>query len=106
MQQNKWLLKADGDSDIWKAYVDYVDEIVIESLYEIIEYNLNYLLEESDPTLNKRVLFEVQLMLDVKTFVRCSNIHFDLFYSRIWIYGLIHRWNSVAPMVFMTSLIR
>ena len=34
--------------------MDYVDEIIIESLYEIIEYNLNYLLEESDPTLNKR----------------------------------------------------
>ena len=42
-----------------------MDEIVIESLYEIIEYNLNYLLEESDPKLNKRPLFEVQLVLDV-----------------------------------------
>jgi dynein heavy chain len=50
---------------MWKAYVDYVDEIVIESLYEIIEFNLNYLLEESDPTLHKRPLFEVQLILDV-----------------------------------------
>ncbi|UJR10317.1 hypothetical protein I4U23_014523 [Adineta vaga] len=64
LKQNKWLFKADSDSDIWKAYVDYVDEIIIESLYEIIEYNLNYLLEESDPSLNKRVLFEVQLVLD------------------------------------------
>jgi dynein heavy chain len=50
---------------MWKAYVDYVDEMVIESLYEIIEFNLNYLLEESDPTLHKRPLFEVQLILDV-----------------------------------------
>ncbi len=65
VQQNKWLLKADADSDMWKAYVDYVDEMVIESLYEIIEFNLNYLLEESDPTLHKRPLFEVQLILDV-----------------------------------------
>jgi hypothetical protein len=39
--------------------------MIIESLYEIIEYNLNYLLEESDPTRNKRPLFEVQLLLDV-----------------------------------------
>ncbi len=39
--------------------------MVIESLYEIIEFNLNYLLEESDPTLHKRPLFEVQLILDV-----------------------------------------
>ncbi len=65
LQQNKWLLKADADSDIWKAYVDYVDEMIIESLYEIIEFNLNYLLEESDPNLHKRPLFEVQLILDV-----------------------------------------
>lgn len=62
------LLKADADSDIWKAYLDYVDEMVIESLYDIIEFNLNYLLEESDPTLNKRPLFEVQLILDVNIF--------------------------------------
>ena len=39
--------------------------MVIELLYEIIEFNLNYLLEESDPTLHKRPLFEVQLILDV-----------------------------------------
>ena len=45
--------------------MDYVDEIIIESLYEIIKFNLDYLLEESDPTLNKRPLFEVQLILDV-----------------------------------------
>lgn len=64
-QQNKWLLKADADSDNWNAYVDYIDEIVSQSLYEIIEFNLNYLLEESDPTLNKRPLFEVQLILKV-----------------------------------------
>lgn len=50
---------------MWKAYVDYVDELIIESLYEIIRFNLDYLLEESDPTLNKRPLFEVQLILDV-----------------------------------------
>ncbi|CAF1051829.1 unnamed protein product, partial [Rotaria magnacalcarata] len=64
LKQSKWLLKADADADIWKAYVDYVDEMIIESLYEIIDYNLNYLLEESDPTLNKRPLFEVELILD------------------------------------------
>jgi dynein heavy chain len=75
LQQNKWLLKADVDSDIWKAYVDYVDEMVVESLYEIIEHNLNYLLEESDPTLNKRPLFEVQLMLDVIMFIKFYHIH-------------------------------
>jgi len=59
------LFKADADSDMWKAYVDYIDEIIIECLYEIIEFNLNYILTESDPTLNKRPLFEVQLILDV-----------------------------------------
>lgn len=39
---------------------------MIESLYEIVDYNLDYLLEESDPTLNKRPLFEVELLLDMK----------------------------------------
>jgi len=44
--------------------------MIVESLYELIEYNLNYLLEESDPTLNKRPLFEVQLILDVIIFLK------------------------------------
>ena len=101
--QNKWLLKADADSDIWKAYVDYVDEMIIESLYELIEYNLNYLLEESDPTLNKRPLFEVQLILDVIICSKKSN-HLDLFiFQRILIYVLIQLLNLVVQMVFMIS---
>ncbi len=72
--------------------------MVIESLYEIIEFNLNYLLEESDPTLNKRPLFEVQLILDVIIF--CFVIKSNLL-LRILIYVLIQHLNLVVQMVFM-----
>jgi hypothetical protein len=83
--------------------VDYVDELVVESLYEIIDFNLNYLLKESDPTLNKRPLFEVKLVLDVSsplpdprsTYVSIS----------IWICISIQRWSSAVPRVFTTSSI-
>jgi hypothetical protein len=77
--------------------------MIIESLYELIEYNLNYLLEESDPTLNKRPLFEVQLILDVIICSKKSN-HLDLFiFQRILIYVLIQLLNLVVQMVFMIS---
>ena len=89
---------------MWKAYVDYVDELVVESLYEIIEFNLHYLLKESDPTLNKRPLFEVKLVLDVSC-SRGDPYSIDVFVS-IWICILHQRWTSAAPRVCTISWIR
>jgi hypothetical protein len=74
--------------------------MVIESLYEIIEFNLNYLLEESDPTLNKRPLFEVQLILDVNNKIPID-LYLFIFFLRILIYVLIQILNLVVQMVFM-----
>jgi len=74
--------------------------MVIESLYEIIEFNLNYLLEESDPTLNKRPLFEVQLILDVNNKIPID-LYLFIFFLRILIYVLIQLLNLVVQMVFM-----
>ncbi|KAK2528622.1 hypothetical protein Q9233_007593 [Columba guinea] len=62
-QENQSLLLADPASDIWKAYVDYVDEIVLDGFFTAIECSLKYLLENTDPKAGLAPLFEVQLDL-------------------------------------------
>uniref|UniRef100_A0A8C4V4J9 Dynein axonemal heavy chain 17 n=1 Tax=Falco tinnunculus TaxID=100819 RepID=A0A8C4V4J9_FALTI len=59
LRENQSLLLADAGSDIWKAYVDYVDEIVLDGLFTAIECSLKYLLENT----GLAPLFEVQLDL-------------------------------------------
>lgn len=48
--------------------------MIVKSLHDVIDYNLKYLLEESDSTLNKRPLFEVKLLLDVRSLGQLSSI--------------------------------
>uniref|UniRef100_A0A672V7V5 Dynein axonemal heavy chain 17 n=1 Tax=Strigops habroptila TaxID=2489341 RepID=A0A672V7V5_STRHB len=63
LKENQSLLVADPASDIWKAYVDYVDEIVLDGFFTAIECSLKYLLENTDPKAGLAPLFEVQLDL-------------------------------------------
>ncbi|KAM4673740.1 dynein axonemal heavy chain 9 [Amazona ochrocephala] len=63
LKENQSLLLADPASDIWKAYVDYVDEIVLDGFFTAIECSLKYLLENTDPEAGLAPLFEVQLDL-------------------------------------------
>ncbi|XP_068770010.1 dynein axonemal heavy chain 9 [Struthio camelus] len=63
VEENQTLFTADTASDIWKAYVDYVDEIVLDGFFTAIECSLKYLLENTDPKAGLAPLFEVQLDL-------------------------------------------
>ncbi|NXC42955.1 DYH9 protein, partial [Penelope pileata] len=63
MKENQSLLTADPASDVWKAYVDYMDEIVLDGFFTAIECSLKYLLENTDPKAGLAPLFEVQLDL-------------------------------------------
>uniref|UniRef100_A0A803Y768 AAA+ ATPase domain-containing protein n=1 Tax=Meleagris gallopavo TaxID=9103 RepID=A0A803Y768_MELGA len=62
-QENQSLLTADPASDVWKAYVDYVDEIILDGFFTAIECSLKYLLDNTDPKAGLAPLFEVQLDL-------------------------------------------
>ncbi|XP_075375292.1 dynein axonemal heavy chain 9-like [Mycteria americana] len=65
VKENQSLLLADPASDVWKAYVDYVDEIVLDGFFTAIECSLKYLLQNTDPKAGLAPLFEVQLDLVV-----------------------------------------
>ncbi|KFV69246.1 Dynein beta chain, ciliary, partial [Dryobates pubescens] len=63
LKENQSLLLADPASDIWKAYVEYLDEIVLDGFYSATECSLKYLLDNTDPEAGLAPLFEVQLDL-------------------------------------------
>ncbi|NWH56161.1 DYH9 protein, partial [Geococcyx californianus] len=65
LKENQSLLLADPASDVWRAYVDYVDEIVLDGFFTAIECSLKYLLENTDPKAGLAPLFEVQMDLVV-----------------------------------------
>jgi len=46
--ENLALFKADSNAPIWHAYVDYVDGMVLDGLYNTIHVSLSYLLDNTD----------------------------------------------------------
>ena len=60
------LFKAEAATDTWKAYVDYLDDMVVDGFFNCIHTSLNYLLENSDVKTCKSPLFEARMELQVK----------------------------------------
>ena len=50
MQENLELFHASADTDIWKAYVDYVDEMVVDGFFSTIHCSLQFLLGQHGAT--------------------------------------------------------
>ncbi|XP_069510616.1 dynein axonemal heavy chain 9 [Ambystoma mexicanum] len=63
VKENMSLFNADAVSDVWKAYVDYVDEMVLDGFFNAIECSLKYLLDNTDSKAGFAPLFEVHLDL-------------------------------------------
>lgn len=60
------MFKGDENSDIWKAYVDYVDESTVDGFFNIIHCSLQYMLDNTDVSkVSQDVLFEAKLELQV-----------------------------------------
>ena len=66
MQENFRLLKADDDSDVWMAYVDYVDEIVVDGFFNTIICTLKFMIENTDAISTSEPLYEATLELQVR----------------------------------------
>ena len=64
-QENQQLLQADPDTDIWRAYVDYIDEIVVDRFFNTIQCSLRFLLTNTEPNPGIEPLFEATLELQV-----------------------------------------
>ncbi|KAK2510561.1 hypothetical protein Q9233_017618 [Columba guinea] len=100
VKENQSLLLADPASDIWKAYVDYVDEIVLDGFFTAIECSLKYLLENTDPKAGLAPLFEVQLDLVIPDLIFQPSLDpgtNDGFYNMVE--GLLHDIYRISSLV-------
>ena len=49
---NLGLFKATDDSDHWRNYLDYVDDMILDGFFNAVQCSLAYLLENTEPTGN------------------------------------------------------
>lgn len=62
-EDNMKLLKAVPDVDSWKIYVEYMDDIVIDGLYNTILHSMEFFIQNTDEKLKPAPLFEAQMSL-------------------------------------------
>ncbi len=65
-QENLSLFRASQDTDTWKAYVDYVDEMVVDGFFSTIHCSLKFLLDATEPRPDITPLFEAHMELQVQ----------------------------------------
>ncbi|KAG8443036.1 hypothetical protein GDO86_011741 [Hymenochirus boettgeri] len=63
VMENMNLLKANTDSDSWKIYVEYIDDMVTDGLYTAIVHSLAFFMENTNIMVNPAPLFEAQMIL-------------------------------------------
>uniref|UniRef100_A0A7M4FBW4 Dynein axonemal heavy chain 11 n=1 Tax=Crocodylus porosus TaxID=8502 RepID=A0A7M4FBW4_CROPO len=64
VEDNLKLLKADSASDSWKSYIEYIDDIVVDGLFNSIMHNLDYFLENTEKNRKPVPLFQAQIILN------------------------------------------
>lgn len=57
------LFSADSSSDPWKAYLEHVDDMVVEGFFSAISTSLEYLIENMESSVRQAPLFESQMLL-------------------------------------------
>ncbi|XP_043921477.1 dynein axonemal heavy chain 11 [Protopterus annectens] len=69
VQVSLHCFKADSTSTSWKAYVEHIDDMVLDGFFNTIMHSLDFFLENTDPFLNPLPLFEVQMLLSAPEIV-------------------------------------
>lgn len=58
------VFTADPNSDAWKIYLEFVDDIVVDGFFHAIMHNLNFFVENTEETLKPAPLFQAQMVLN------------------------------------------
>lgn len=86
LKENLDKFKADSESDNWKAYVDYIDEMVVDGFFNTIHCSLKFMLENTEVKQDVTSLFEALLELQVPEMVFNPSLDYgvaDGFYDLI-----------------------
>jgi len=73
-QQNLELLNASAASDVWMAYVDYVDEIIVDGFFNTIMCSLKFMIENTDAKRTTEPLYEAILELQVRFLYNMNHV--------------------------------
>ncbi|XP_041102237.1 dynein heavy chain 11, axonemal-like [Polyodon spathula] len=63
IEENLSLFSADPSSDSWKAYVEYIDEMVVDGFFRAIMCSLEFFIENTENVFKVSPLFEAQMIL-------------------------------------------
>ncbi|GAB1599188.1 dynein beta chain, ciliary [Argonauta hians] len=101
LKENVESLKADPHSEVWKAYVDYVDDIVVDGFFKTIDASLTFLLENTEPNSFYEPLFQAQLDLCKPDMVFSPSLDYgtaDGFYDLVdGVVGNIYKQATLIP---------
>ncbi|XP_030250577.1 dynein heavy chain 11, axonemal isoform X3 [Sparus aurata] len=77
IQENIVLFHADPTSEAWQSYLEYVDEMVVEGLFNYISHSLQFFMDNMESWPNQKPLFEAQLMLSSSGMVFLPSLEQD-----------------------------
>uniref|UniRef100_A0A8C9AK17 Dynein axonemal heavy chain 11 n=1 Tax=Prolemur simus TaxID=1328070 RepID=A0A8C9AK17_PROSS len=63
VEENRKLFKADPSLDIWKIYVEFIDDIVVEGFFQAIMHDLDFFLMNTEKQLKPAPFFQAQMIL-------------------------------------------
>lgn len=70
VQENLGYFQAEEDSEMWRRYLDYLDDIVLDGFFNCVHCSLQYLLDNTDKgQAEMPPLLVAKLELQVLTFV-------------------------------------
>ena len=78
VSDNVACFKSEESSDHWKAYVEYLDEMVVEGFFHCIGCSLNYLLDNTDLKNRVSPLFEARLELQAPDMVFVPSLDYNV----------------------------
>ncbi|TMS22638.1 hypothetical protein E3U43_012903 [Larimichthys crocea] len=107
LKSNLELFKGEQTSEEWKAYVEYIDDMIIDGFFNSIECSLKFFLDNTDQRASIAPLFEAQLDLRVPDMVFTPPLEYgsgDSFFELVE--GLINdvfRISSLVPRLAQHS---
>ncbi|XP_015248307.1 PREDICTED: dynein heavy chain 9, axonemal [Cyprinodon variegatus] len=77
LKSNQELLRADPSSEEWKAYVEYIDDMVIDGFFSSIDCSLKFFLDNTDQRSGMAPLFETRLDLQASALVFSPSLELE-----------------------------
>lgn len=108
VEDNRQYLQVDANdpnlSDYWKAYVEYIDEMITDGFYAIVQCDLDFFRQETDRKNAPEPLFQILLEVQVNEKInKYPKIDFLFYFSHLkWF--LLHQLNPMHPMVLRILL--